>query len=98
MCDRIKKDNNAGKGAGKKGPNGAAPWCRGDEWTIYKMIMEEGTGGKKGSKVQQHLIGTVTKDKGCFENKRKGKGKGKSETIYCYDCGEQEHIGVNSLF
>ena len=26
----------------------------------------------------------------------KGKGNGKSENRYCYDCGEQGHIGVNS--
>ena len=38
--------------------------------------------------------GTVTRTKGARE-KRKGKGKGKSEIRYCYDCGEQGHIGVN---
>ena len=27
--------------------------------------------------------------------KGKGKSKGKSDTQYCYDCGKQEHIGVN---
>ena len=34
------------------------------------------------------------KDKGS-KGKGNGKGKGKSETRYCYDCGEQGHIGVN---
>ena len=32
-------------------------------------------------------------DKG--SNGRKNKGKGESETRYCFDCGEQGHIGVN---
>ena len=36
------------------------------------------------------------KDKG--GNGSKGKGKGQSETRYCYDCGEQGHIGVNCRY
>ena len=42
-----------------------------------------------------NLIGTVTRTKGARE---KGNGKGKSETRYCYDCGEQEHVGVNCSY
>ena len=38
-------------------------------------------------------IGTATRIK---EAREKGKGKGKSETRYCYDCGEQGHIGHSS--
>ena len=39
-------------------------------------------------------IGTVTRTKGS-KGKGKGKGNGKSETRYCYDCGEQGHLGVS---
>ena len=46
-------------------------------------------GGKKGSKGSKP-DGHSDRDK-----ESKGKGKGKSETRYCYDCGEQGHIGVN---
>ena len=40
-----------------------------------------------------HEIGTVTRTKEA-RGKGNGKSKGKSETRYCYDCGEQGHIGV----
>ena len=37
----------------------------------------------------------MTGAKEALKCKGKGKGKGKSEARYCYDCGEQGHIGVN---
>ena len=85
----------AGKG-GKNGPSGSGPRHRGkgaDEWTSGKRD----DGGKKGRKKAPRAanpIGTATRTK---ERKGKGKGKskGKSETRYCYDCGEQGHIGEN---
>ena len=48
---------------------------------MAREMTEARKGGKKGSK--------GSKGKG------KGKSKGKSETRYCFDCGEQGHIGVN---
>ena len=48
-------------------------------------------GGKKGGKK-----GSRDSKSDWHSGKDKGsKGKGKSETRYCYDCGEQGHIGVN---
>ena len=54
---------------------------------------KEAKKGSKGSKLDWH----GDKDKGGNGSKGKGKGKGKSksETRYCYDCGEQGHIGLN---
>ena len=52
---------------------------------------QEAKNGSNGSKLDWH----GDKDKGGNGSKGKGKGKGKSETRHCYDCGEQEHIGVN---
>ena len=56
-----------------------------DEWTSGRRDDGAKRGGKKkgskGSKPDWHSD--------------KDKGKGKRETQYCYDCGEQGHIGVN---
>ena len=51
---------------------------------------KEAKKGSKGSKPDCYS----DMDKGS-KGKGKGKSKGKSETQYCYDCGEQRHIGVN---
>ena len=96
VCAIAWKGYKAGKGAGKKGPNGSGPWQRGkgaDEWTSGKRDDGGKEGGKncfKGSKPDWYS----GKDKGS-KGKGKGKSKGKSETRYCYDCGEQGYIGVN---
>ena len=87
------------KGAGKKGPNGSGPWYLekgADEWTSGKIDDGGGKVGKKGSKGSKP-DGYGYKDKGSngSKGKDKTKGKGKSETRYCYECGEQGHIGVN---
>ena len=69
------KEHKAGKGTGKKGPNGLGVWHRekgADKWTSGRRD----DGGKKGGN-------------------GKGEDQGKSQTRYCYDCGEQGHIGVN---
>ena len=73
-------------------------WHRGegaDEWTSSKRDNGGKKGsnkGSKGSKPDWH----GDREKGGKGNKGKGKGKckSKSETRYCYDCGEQGHIGV----
>ena len=88
------KGYRAGKGAGKKGPNGSGTWHRekgADEWPSGKRDDGGKKGGKKGSKGSKPDWHS-DKDK---RSKGKGKGKGKSETRYCYDCGDQGHIGVN---
>ena len=95
VCAVAWKGYKAGKGAGKKGPNGSGTGNRGkgaDEWTSGRR----NDGGKKGSKGSKpDWFGD--KDKGCTGSKGngKGEGKGKSETRYFYDCGEQGHIGMN---
>ena len=100
VCAIAWKGYKAGKGAGKKGPNGSGPRHRGkgaDEWTSGKRDdAGKKKGGKKGSKGSEPDWYS-DKDKGS-KGKGKGKGKGKSETRYCYDCGEQGHIGVNSPY
>ena len=92
VCAIAWKGYRAGKGAGKKGPNGSATWHLGkgaDEWPSGKR----GDGGKKGSKGSKPNWHSDTDKES--SGKVMGKGKGKSETRYCYDCGEQGHIGVN---
>ena len=44
-----------------------------------------------------NLIGTVKRTEEALETeaKDKGQGKGKRDTRYCYDYGEQGHIGMN---
>ena len=94
VCAIAWKGHRAGKGAGKKGPNGSGTWHRGkgaDEWPSGKRDDGGKKGGKKGSKGSKPDWHS-DKDKG---SKGKDKGKGKSETRYCYDCGKQGHIGVN---
>ena len=96
VCAMAWKGYVAGKGTGKKGPNGAGTWYRGkgaDELASGKRgeRMKGGKKGLKGSKFDGHS----DKEKGCNGNKGKGKGEGKNGTRYCYDCGEQGHIGVN---
>ena len=52
MCHRL-EGYKAGKGAGKKGPNGSGTWHRGkgaDEWMSGKRDDRAKKGGKKGSK------------------------------------------------
>ena len=96
VCAIAWKGYKAGKGAGKKGPDGSGTWHRGkgaDEWTSGKSDDGGKKGGKKGSKGSKPDWHSDM-DKGS-KGKGKGKGKGKSETRYCYDCGEQGHIGVN---
>ena len=96
VCTAWKGCNKAGKGAGKKGPNGSRTWHRGkgaDEWPTGKRDDGGKKGGKKGSKGSKPDWHS-DKDKGS-KGTDKGKGKGKSETRYCYDCGEQGLIGVN---
>ena len=96
VCAIAWKGYKAGKGSGKKGPNGSGPWHRGkgaDEWTSGKRDDGGKKGGKKGSK-DSKPDRYSDKNKGS-KGKGKGKSKGKSETRYCYDRGEQGHIGVN---
>ena len=90
------KGYKADRSAGKKGPNGSGPWHRGkeaDEWPSGKRDDGGKKGGKKGSKGGKPDWYS-DKDKGS-KGKGKVEGKGKSGTRYCYDCGEQGHIGVN---
>ena len=74
-----------GKGAGKRGPNGAGTWCRGkgpDEWASGMRDGVGKKGGKKGFKGSKpDCYGD--KDKGYNGNTGNGKGKGKSETETC---------------
>ena len=96
VCAIACKGYKAGKGAGKKGPNGSGTWHRGkgaDEWPSCRRDDGGKKGGKKGFKGSKPDWKSG-KDKGS-NGKGKGKSKGKSETRYCYDCGEQGHIGVN---
>ena len=89
----------AGKGARKKLPNGSGTWHRGkgaDEWTSGRRDDGAKKGGKKGSKGSTpDWHGDQDKGGNGGKGKGKGKDKGKNETRYCYDCGEQGHIGVN---
>ena len=98
VCSIAWKGYKAGKGAGKMGPDGSGTWHRGrgaDEWPSGKRDDGSKKGGKKGSKGSKPDWHS-DKDKGSKgKSKGKGKGKGKIETRYCYDCGEQGHIGVN---
>ena len=83
VCAIAGKGHKAGKGAGKKGPNGSGTWHRGkgaDEWPSGRRDDGGKKRGKKGSKGSK-LDSYSDKDKGS-----KGKGKGKSVTRYCYDC------------
>ena len=64
-----------------------------ENWTSGRRDDGGKKGGKTGSKGSKPDWYSV-KDKGS-KGKGKGKSKGKSETRYCYDCGEQGHIGVN---
>ena len=89
VCAIAWKGYKAGKGAGKKGTERIGA----DEWTSGKRDDGGKKGGKKGSKGSKPDWHS-DKDTGS-KGKGKGKGKGKSETRYCYDCGEQGHIGVN---
>ena len=97
VCAMAWKGYKAGKGAGKKGPNGSGTLCRGqgaDEWASG----ERDDGGKKGG--EQCSKGSKSdwygdRDGGSNGNTGRGKGEGHSETRCCYDCGEQGHIGVN---
>ena len=94
VCAIAWKGYRAGKGAGKKGPFGSGTRHRGkgvDEWPSGKRDDGSKKGGKKGSKGSKPDWHS-DKDKG---SEGKGKGKGKSQTRYCYDGGEQGHIGVN---
>ena len=100
VCAIAWKVYTAGKGAGKREPNGSGTWHRGkgaDEWTSGRRDDGAKKRGKKGSKGSKP-VWYGDKDKGGNGSKGKGKGKGKSETRYCYDCGEQGHIGVNCPF
>ena len=95
------KGHKAGKGTGKKGPNGSGTWHRGKgahEWTSGRRDDGGKKGGKKGSKgskpdwySDRDTGGKASQGLG----KRKGKGKGKSETRCCYDYGEQGFFGVS---
>ena len=89
------KGYKAGKRTGKKGPNGPGMWYCGkglDEWASGKRDDGGKKGGKHGSRGSKSDGYGVT-CKG--SNGNNGKGRGTSETFFCYDCGEQRHIGVN---
>ena len=92
VCATDLKGYKAGKGAGKKAPNGSGAWHRGkgaDGWMSGRRDDGGKKEGEKGSKGNWY----GNKDTGGTGNK--GKGKGKSETRYCHDCREQVHTGVN---
>ena len=84
VCAIAWKGYKAGKGTGKKAPNGPGLWHRGkgaDEWTSGRGDDGGKKGGKKcsnGSRPDWH----GDRDKGGTGNKGKGKGngEGKSET------------------
>ena len=82
----------------KKGPNGSGTWHRGkgaDEWTNGKRDDGGKKGGKKGPKGSKpDWYGDKDKGGNGSKGTGKGEGKGKIETRYCYDYGEQGHIGV----
>ena len=76
VCAIVWKGYKAGKGAGKKGPNGSGTWHRGkrsEEWLSGKRDDGGKKGGKKGSK-------GIKLDWHSDKGRGKGKGKGKSET------------------
>ena len=96
VCAIASRGDEAGKGAGKKGPNGSGTWHPGkgaDEWPSGRRDDGGKKGGKKGSKGNKSDLSS-DKDTGS-KGKGKGKSKDKSETRYCSDCGQQGHIGVN---
>ena len=67
-----------------------------DEWTSGRRDEGGKKGGKKGSNGSKpDWYGDKDKGGSGSKGKDKGKGKDKSENRYCYDCGEQGHIGVN---
>ena len=86
-----------GKGAGKRGPNGAGTWCRGkgpDEWASGMRDGVGKKGGKKGFKAANQ-IATVTKTKDTMETQATAKVKVRARLRLAANCGEQDHIGVN---
>ena len=72
VCAFAWKGYKAGKGAGKKGPNGSGVWCCGKMMNgrVAKETMEERKEARKAPRAG-HLIGTVTKTKGPVETKAK---------------------------
>ena len=102
VCVIAWKGYKASKGAGEKGPNGSGTWHRGKGADVMTSGRRDDGGkkvGKMGSKGSKP-DGYGDKDKGGNGSKRKGRckgrsiGKGKGETRYCYDCGEEGHIGM----
>ena len=80
VCVISWKGNKAGKGAGKKGPNGAGTWYRGkvaDEWRVAKETTEERREARKAPRAA-NLIGTVTKTKDPMGTKAQGTAKVKA--------------------
>ena len=70
----------AGKGAGKKGPNGSETRHHGkgaDEWTSGRRGDGGKKGGKKGSK-GRNLVGTVTRLKEALEAKERARAKARA--------------------
>ena len=95
VCAIAWKGYKAGKGAGKKVRMDWEHGTAGKELMngrAAREMMEARKEARRAPRVsKQDWHGD--KDKGS-KRKGKGKGKGKSETRYCYDCGEQGHIGV----
>ena len=83
VCAIAWKGYKAGKGAGKKDRTGQ------DRGIVEKELMN-GRVAREMTEADWYS----DKNKGS-KGKGKGKSKGKSETRYCYDRGEQGHIGVN---
>ena len=76
VCAIAWKGHKAGKGAGKKGPNGSGTWHRGkgaDEWTSGRRDDGDKKGGKKSSKGRKP-DGYGDKDKGS-----KGKARARAK-------------------
>ena len=83
VCAIAWKVYKAGKGAGKKGPNGSGTWHRGkgaDELTSGRRDNGAKKGDKKGSKAANR-IGTVTRTKEAREKARaRAKARVKPDT------------------
>ena len=96
VCAIAWKGYAAGKGTGKKGPNGPGVWHIVEEERMDVRVAEEMMQARRAPRAA-NLIGTVKRTEEALETeaKDKGQGKGKRDTRYCYDYGELGHIGMN---
>ena len=97
VCAIAWKGHKAGKGAGKKGPNGSGPWHRGqgaDEWTSGKRDDGGKKGGKKGSKGSKPDWHS-DKDKKEAREKARARAKARVKPDIATTAESRGHIGLN---